>query len=253
MENRELYERMLSGTMYNDLSTELVQRREQVVFLTNDYNSTYGKPKEVREALLRNLLKGIGENVHFEPNFRCEFGFNITIGNNFFANFDCIMLDGNLITIGDNVLLGPRVGLYTANHALDARERIMGGCYAHPIVIEDNVWIGAGVHIMGGVTIGRNSVIGAGSVVTKDVPENVIAAGVPCKVIREITDFYKLDLSDILVIYDDISLEPGMLRLRTKGSAGGHNGMKKVLDGMKHGKLQQRLVHTQIIRSWQKR
>ena len=165
--------------MYNDLSTELVQRREQVVFLTNDYNSTYGKPKEVREALLRNLLKGIGENVHFEPNFRCEFGFNITIGNNFFANFDCIMLDGNLITIGDNVLLGPRVGLYTANHALDARERIMGGCYAHPI--------------MGGVTIGRNSVIGAGSVVTKDVPENVIAAGVPCKVIREITDKDKTD------------------------------------------------------------
>ncbi len=146
--------------MYNDLSTELVQRREQVVFLTNDYNSTYGKP---------------------------------TIGNNFFANFDCIMLDGNLITIGDNVLLGPRVGLYTANHALDARERIMGGCYAHPIVIEDNVWIGAGVHIMGGVTIGRNSVIGAGSVVTKDVPENVIAAGVPCKVIREITDKDKTD------------------------------------------------------------
>lgn len=179
--------------MYNDLSTELVQRREQVVFLTNDYNSTYGKPKEVREALLRNLLKGIGENVHFEPNFRCEFGFNITIGNNFFANFDCIMLDGNLITIGDNVLLGPRVGLYTANHALDARERIMGGCYAHPIVIEDNVWIGAGVHIMGGVTIGRNSVIGAGSVVTKDVPENVIAARVPCKVIREITDKDKTD------------------------------------------------------------
>ena len=188
MENRELYERMLSGTMYNDLSTELVQRREQVVFLTNDYNSTYGKPKEVREALLRNLLKGIGENVHFEPNFRCEFGFNITIGNNFFANFDCIMLDGNLITIGDNVLLGPRVGLYTANHALDPQERLMGGCYAHPIVIEDNVWVGAGVHIMGGVTVGRNSVIGAGSVVTKSIPENVIAAGVPCKVIREITD-----------------------------------------------------------------
>lgn len=102
--------------MYNDLSTELVQRREQVVFLTNDYNSTYGKPKEVREALLRNLLKGIGENVHFEPNFRCEFGFNITIGNNFFANFDCIMLDGNLITIGDNVLL---------YHVWDCTQQIM--------------------------------------------------------------------------------------------------------------------------------
>ena len=83
--------------------------------------------------------------------------------------------------------------MYTANHELDARERNMGGCYAHPIVIEDYVWIGAGVHFMGGVTIGRNSVIGAGSVVTKDVPDNVIAAGVPCKVIREITDKDKTD------------------------------------------------------------
>lgn len=105
MENKELRERMLSGKMYNDLSVELVQRREQAVFLTNDYNSTYGKPKEVREALLRKLLRCIGSSVHFEPNFRCEFGFNISIGNNFFANFDCIMLDGNLITIGVNVLL----------------------------------------------------------------------------------------------------------------------------------------------------
>ena len=122
----------------------------------------------------------LGSSVHFEPNFRCEFGFNISIGNNFFANFDCIMLDGNLITIGVNVLLGPRVGLYTANHALDPQERLMGGCYAHPIVIEDNVWVGAGVHIMGGVTVGRNSVIGAGSVVTKSIPENVIACSVLC-------------------------------------------------------------------------
>lgn len=179
---------MLSGEMYNDLSAELVRRREQAVFLTNEYNATYGKPKEIREALLGKLLKHIGDSVHFEPNFRCEFGFNISIGNNFFANFDCIMLDGNHITIGDNVLFGPRVGLYTANHALDPQERVMGGCYARPITIGDNVWIGAGVHIMGGVTIGQNSVIGAGSVITKDIPENVIAAGVPCKVIREITD-----------------------------------------------------------------
>ena len=89
MENKELRERMLSGKMYNDLSVELVQRREQAVFLTNDYNSTYGKPKEVREALLRKLLRCIGSSVHFEPNFRCEFGFNISIGNNFLANFDC--------------------------------------------------------------------------------------------------------------------------------------------------------------------
>ena len=106
--------------MYNDLSVELVQRREQAVFLTNDYNSTYGKPKEVREALLRKLLRCIGSSVHFEPNFRCEFGFNISIGNNFFANFDCIMLDGNLITIGDNVLLGPCRFIYGQSCARSA-------------------------------------------------------------------------------------------------------------------------------------
>ena len=188
MDSKDTYRQMLSGEMYNDLSTELVRQREHVVFLTNKYNASYGKPKEVRETLLRKILKEIGNNVHFEPAFRCEFGFNISIGHNFFANFDCIMLDGNLITIGNNVLFAPRVGLYTANHAIDPQERIMGGCYARPITIGDNVWIGAGVHVMGGVTIGKNSVIGAGSVVTKDIPENVIAAGVPCKVVRKITE-----------------------------------------------------------------
>lgn len=188
IENKSLYDRMLSGEMYNDLSPELVQRRKKIVFVTNDYNASYGEPQEVREILLRKFLKQVGVNVHFEPGFRCEFGFNISIGDHFFANFDCIMLDGNLITIGRNVLFGPRVGLYTANHALDAAERIAGGCYARPITIGDNVWVGAGVHIMGGVSIGQNTIIGAGSVVTKNIPDNVIAAGVPCKVIREITD-----------------------------------------------------------------
>lgn len=188
IENKSLYDRMLSGEMYNDLSPELVQRRKKIVFVTNDYNASYGEPQEVREILLRKFLKQVGVNVHFEPGFRCEFGFNISIGDHFFANFDCIMLDGNLITIGRNVLFGPRVGLYTANHALDAAERIAGGGYARPITIGDNVWVGAGVHIMGGVSIGQNTIIGAGSVVTKNIPDNVIAAGVPCKVIREITD-----------------------------------------------------------------
>lgn len=188
MVDKNLYEQMLSGAMYNDSSSELARFREQAVFLTNDYNRSYGKPRAVRENLLRKIVKQIGEEVHFEPNFRCEFGFNITIGSHFFANFDCIMLDGNRITIGNHVLLGPRVGLYTANHALDAQERMWGGCYARPITIQDNVWVGAGVHIMGGVTIGANSVIGAGSVVTSDIPDHVIAAGVPCKVLRAITE-----------------------------------------------------------------
>lgn len=185
MDIREL---MLSGKMYNDLTDELVKQREQTVFLTNEYNRSFGQEGVYREAILRKFLKSIGEEVHFEPNFRCEFGFNITIGNHFYANFDCIMLDANTITIGDHVLIGPRVGLYTANHAIDAGERIAGGCYARPIVIGDGVWVGGNVDIMGGVAIGENSIIGAGSVVTKSIPSNVIAAGTPCRVIREITE-----------------------------------------------------------------
>ena len=179
---------ILSGNMYNDLTPELVAFREKAVLMTNEYNSSFGKSVEERETILRRLLKSIGKGVHFEPNFRCEFGFNISIGNNFYANFDCIMLDGGGIEIGHNVLLGPRVGIYTSNHAIDANERILGGCYAKKVTIGNNVWIGGGVQINQGVSIGDNSIIGSGSVVTKDIPANVIAAGVPCKVIRAITE-----------------------------------------------------------------
>ena len=174
--------------MYNDLTDELVKAREDTVFLTNQYNASFGQPSEEREAILKKLLKSIGKGVHFEPNFRCEFGYNISIGNNFYANFDCIMLDGGGIEIGDNVLFGPRVGIYTSNHAIDSWERTHGACYAKPVKIGNNVWVGAGVHINQGVTIGDNTIIGSGSVITKDIPANVVAAGVPCKVIREITE-----------------------------------------------------------------
>ena len=141
-----------------------------------------------REAHLRTFLRDVGPGTHFEPNFRCEFGFNISIGRSFYANFDCVMLDGGEITIGDNVLLGPRVGIYTSNHAIDPAERVAGGCYARPVTIGNRVWVGGGVQIMQGVTIGDDAIIGAGSVVTRDVPAGVIAAGVPCKVLRAITE-----------------------------------------------------------------
>ncbi|WP_294144071.1 sugar O-acetyltransferase [uncultured Clostridium sp.] len=179
---------MLSGQMYNDLTKELVELREKTVFLTNEYNASFGKPQAEREAILKTLLKSIGTNVHFEPTFRCEFGCNISIGSSFYANFDCVMLDGGGIEIGDNVLFGPRVGIYTSNHAADAWERVNGACYAKPVKIGNNVWVGAGVHINQGITIGDNTIIGSGSVLTKDIPANVVAAGIPCKVIREITD-----------------------------------------------------------------
>ncbi|HEY5524499.1 MAG TPA: sugar O-acetyltransferase [Clostridium sp.] len=179
---------ILSGKMYNDLTQELIQARENTVFLTNEYNNNFGKSKYEREEILKKLLKSIGKGVHFEPNFRCEFGFNITIGDNFYANFDCVMLDGGEINIGNNVLFGPRVGIYTSNHATNAKERVAGGCYAKSVQIGNNVWIGAGVNINQGVTVGDNTIIGSGSVITKSIPANVIAAGVPCKVIREITE-----------------------------------------------------------------
>ena len=188
MGNEELWQRMLSGKMYNDLSSELTKKRRDAVLLTNRYNNSYGEEQRVRESILREILGDMGENVNFEPNFRCEFGSNICIGNNFFANFDCVILDCNRVVIGNNALFGPRVGLYAGNHAIHPDDRVAGGCYSKPITIGDNVWVGAGVHIMGGITIGKNSIIGAGSVVTTDIPENVIAAGVPCRIIREITE-----------------------------------------------------------------
>lgn len=179
---------MLSGAMYNDLTPELIRARANAVRLADAYNRSFGGPAGEREAILRRLLKSIGKGVHFEPDFRCEFGFNISIGNNFYANFDCVMLDGGGIEIGDNVLLGPRVGIYTSNHAIDPGERAAGGCRAKGVRIAHNVWVGGGVQINQGVSIGQNSIIGSGSVVTGDIPAGVIAAGVPCRVIREITE-----------------------------------------------------------------
>ena len=188
MNLQEQMEKIQRGEMYNDLTKELVEEREKTVFLMKKYNDSFGQPSEVREGILRDLLKSVGKGVHFEPDFRCEFGCNISIGNNFYANFDCVMLDGGGIEIGNNVLFGPRVGIYTSNHAVDFEERINGACYAKKVVIGNNVWIGGGVNINQGVTIGDNTIIGSGSVVTKDIPANVIAAGVPCRVIREITE-----------------------------------------------------------------
>lgn len=179
---------ILSGALYNDLTDELVQARERAVLATDRYNASFGQPAAVREVLLRDLLRHAGAGAFFEPTFWCEFGYNISVGEGFYANFDCVMLDGGGITIGDRVLLGPRVGIYTTNHALDPAERAAGACIAKPVVIGDNVWIGGGVTINPGVTVGDGAVIGSGSVVTSDIPARTVAAGVPARVIRRITD-----------------------------------------------------------------
>jgi maltose O-acetyltransferase len=179
---------ILSGRMYNDLTPELIQARKQAVLLSNDYNQSFGQPAHLREGILNRLLKSAGAGAYFEPNVRCEFGYNISVGKNFYANFDCVILDGAEVDIGDSVLFGPRVGLYTTNHALDAQERAAGACWAKPIRIGHRVWVGGGVTINQGVSIGDETIIGSGSVVTRDIPAGVIAAGVPARVIRSITE-----------------------------------------------------------------
>lgn len=128
------------------------------------------------------------ENIYFEPPFHCEYGNHIEVGENFYANVNCIMLDVGKITIGDNVLFGPNVSIYTAGHPIHPESRNSGYEYGIPVTIGSNVWIGGSCVILPGVSIGNNVVIGAGSVITKDIPDNVCAAGNPCRVIREITD-----------------------------------------------------------------
>ncbi|HEY0188076.1 MAG TPA: sugar O-acetyltransferase [Cellulomonas sp.] len=178
---------MATGEVYDDLTPELVEARRRVVLATDAYNRSYGRPQGEREELLREVLGTVGAEANFEPTFRCEFGMNIHLGARFWANFDCVMLDGAPITIGDDVLLGPKVGLYTSNHSLDRAERVTGACEARPITIGDGVWVGANVTILPGVTIGDGAVIGGGSVVTKDVPAGTVAVGNPARVLREIT------------------------------------------------------------------
>jgi maltose O-acetyltransferase len=178
---------ILSGRMYDDLTSELVDARQRAVLLTTEYNASFGRPAGEREAILRRLFKAVGTGCHFEPTMRCEFGFNISVGHGFYANFDCVLLDGGGITIGDQVLFGPRVGIYTSNHAIDPQERADGACRAAPVTIGDRVWVGGGVTINPGVTVGEGTVIGSGSVVTRSVPAGVVAAGNPARVLREIT------------------------------------------------------------------
>lgn len=189
------WERMQQGLVYNDFDKDLFERRVAAKKLFNAYNKTDDSEVQLREQLLQQLFKKIGKNVWIEPDFKCEFGKNITIEDNVYINFGCIILDCSEVTIGSNTLIGPNVGMYLANHSTDAEERIHGGCYGKPVHIGKNVWLGGDVKVLAGVSIGDNTIIGTGSIVTKDIPSNVIAVGNPCKVIREITGQDKTDYS----------------------------------------------------------
>jgi maltose O-acetyltransferase len=188
MSDQELREKMENGTMYDDAAEILVKRRGIAYNLQTEYNSSYGQQLSIRCKILRKMFKSVGENVHFERGLYVEFGWNVSIGNDFYGNVDMVILDGATVNIGNHVYIGPKCGLYATNHAIDAEERRNNGVCSAPINIGNNVWLGGNVSVVSGVTIGDGTIIGAGSVVTKDIPSNVIAAGNPCRVIRPITE-----------------------------------------------------------------
>ena len=178
-------EKMLSGEFYTANDDELVNDRLKARELTFDFNNTRPSEVKVRNEIMRQLIITNG-SFYIEPPFNCDYGYNIKIGKNFYANYDCILLDVNRIEIGDNVLLGPKVQIYTAMHPVDPNERFSGKEFAKKIIIGNNVWIGGSTIICPGIKIGDNVTIGAGSVVTKDIPNNVVAVGNPCRVIKKI-------------------------------------------------------------------
>lgn len=180
-------EKCLLGQLYDaNYDPEILADREKAKELLYDYNRLRPSQQTERTGLLKKLLGKTGENLIIEPPFACDYGYNIEVGENFYANVNLVILDGAKVRIGDNAFIAPNVGIYTAGHPLDADRRNKGLEYAYPVTIGNNVWIGAGVIILPGVTIGDNAVIGAGSVVTKDIPANTLAVGNPCRVIREI-------------------------------------------------------------------
>ncbi|MCT8139932.1 acetyltransferase [Anaerobacillus sp. CMMVII] len=179
-------EKMLNGELYQAGDPELVRDRVNARRLTRLYNDSIETDDQKRTELLKELFGSTGENLFIEPAFRCDYGYNIHVGENFFANFDCVFLDVCDIRIGDNCFIAPAVHIYTATHPLNAVERISGAEYGIPVTIGDNVWIGGKALINPGVTIGNNVVVASGAVVTKGVPDNVVVGGNPARIIKEI-------------------------------------------------------------------
>ena len=181
-------ERMLAGLPYRANDPELKQMRAENKLRVAQYNQLTRNQEQEMDQLIKEILGGTGKEILVEPPIHFDYGRNTTVGERFFANYNLTVLDVCPVTIGDNVMIAPNVSLYGAGHPIHPDARNSGYEYGAPITIGNNVWIGGSVCVLPGVTIGDNVVIGAGSVVAKDIPDNVIAVGNPCRVIREITE-----------------------------------------------------------------
>lgn len=181
-------ERMMAGLPYKAWLDGLEEERENCKRKLFDFNLLLPEERVDIPDMLKALFGKTGENIWIEPPFHCDYGWNIEVGENFYANYNLVILDVGKVVIGKNVQIAPNVAIYTAGHPIHPESRNSGYEYGIPITIGDNVWIGGNSVILPGVTIGNNTVIGAGSVVSKDIPDNVIAVGNPCRVLRAITD-----------------------------------------------------------------
>ncbi|WP_281355794.1 sugar O-acetyltransferase [Virgibacillus ihumii] len=177
---------MLNEELYNPEDAVLVEERKNARRLTRLLNRTNETESERHHELLRELFGSTGKNIEVEPAFHCDYGYNIHVGENFYANFNCVILDVCQVRIGNNCMMAPGVHIYTATHPLNSYERIAGKEYGKPVTIGDNVWIGGSAVINPGVTIGHNAVIASGAVITKDVPDNVVVGGNPAKIIKKL-------------------------------------------------------------------
>lgn len=177
-DNKELYDA--------NYDKELIEERMKIKEMCFKYNNLEPIKTKEREILIKEILGSTKNNVLIEPNFECDYGYNIFVGENFYMNHNGVILDGAKVEFGDNVFIGPNCGFYTAGHPIDKKLRNKGLEYAKPIKVGNDVWFGGNVIVLPGVTIGNNVVIGAGSVVTKDIPSNVVAHGNPCRVVRNI-------------------------------------------------------------------
>lgn len=179
-------EKMTAGEPFYTNDPDLMEDKKNARTLAECYNRTSEDESEYRREFLHKLFGKCGEKIFIKPPFRCDYGYNIRLGENFFANFDCVFLDAAVITIGDNCMIGPQTNIYAVGHPINPTERAKSIGLPSPVTIGNNVWIGGNVTILPGVTLGDNVVVGAGSVVTKSFPDNVVIAGNPAVIVKHI-------------------------------------------------------------------